>query len=338
MRKVLRFLGASVVAVAAAGSIPSVTNAEPAGTLACAPQNLRYCAAVVGELLDTTLAELHPTQPSLGYDEVYYRLGRYTMGKETPSKLFDDWCAANGQKGVQSAAVGATASDRNSFTCITPLGSETPATITPMKTAVVGPGGQLYLTDGHHTLTSFWEVPGGGPGTHIRLRITGNLSAVNANEFWTTMAANGWTWLKDVDGNPIAPDRLPENLGLSRFDNDIYRGVLYFLRDIGFEQDDNSPAFQEFYWGQWLRAQPDPGVQPANFNLTDLPSYLDLVRNIGSAIVTLPDNAQIAGGLDAERLGRLDEFGQEAFATLSEPYSAAKPGKLAYSLRYKNSR
>jgi len=29
-----------------------------------------------------------------------------------------------------------------------------------MKTAVVGPGGQLYLTDGHHTLTSFWEVQG----------------------------------------------------------------------------------------------------------------------------------------------------------------------------------
>ena len=33
----------------------------------CAPENQRYCAAAVGDLLDVTLADLRPTQPSLGY-------------------------------------------------------------------------------------------------------------------------------------------------------------------------------------------------------------------------------------------------------------------------------
>src|SRR6185369_18058315 len=36
------------------------------------------CAAQPGDLINVQLDELHPTQPSLGYDEVYYKLGRYT--------------------------------------------------------------------------------------------------------------------------------------------------------------------------------------------------------------------------------------------------------------------
>src|SRR5689334_12002229 len=33
------------------------------------------CAAKAGDLIDVRLDELHATQPSLGYDEVYYKLG-----------------------------------------------------------------------------------------------------------------------------------------------------------------------------------------------------------------------------------------------------------------------
>ena len=32
--------------------------------------------------LDVRIGDVHATQPSLGYDEVYYKLGRYTLGKD----------------------------------------------------------------------------------------------------------------------------------------------------------------------------------------------------------------------------------------------------------------
>lgn len=41
----------------------------PATAPTCPPQNERYCAAAIGDL-DVRLADLKPTQPSLGYDEV----------------------------------------------------------------------------------------------------------------------------------------------------------------------------------------------------------------------------------------------------------------------------
>jgi len=116
-----------LVAVIAAGCGAGSTeqsgtsSAEQAGGLPCADGNQRNCAAAVGDLLDVTLNELHPTQPSLGYGEVFYRLGRYTMGPDPADQLFDAWCAANGQEGLQSAEPGANLADPASFTCTVPL-------------------------------------------------------------------------------------------------------------------------------------------------------------------------------------------------------------------------
>ncbi len=310
-------------------------TAEQAPAVPCAPGNDRYCAAAEGDLLDVTLDLLHPTQPSLGYDEVYARLGRYTIGKDAQTQLFDAWCVANGQKGVQSVTPAATISDRASFTCSVPVGSETAETTEAMKTAVIGPGGQVYLTDGHHTLTSFWEVAGGGSNTHVRLKITGNLSTLPHDAFWREMQSRGWTWLRDADGKTIAPETLPKNLGLKQFANDQYRGVLYFARDIGYSQSDDSPAFQEFYWGHWLRTQSDPSLDPNNFVLTDFSSYLTLVGNVAKAMVALPADDKITDTLDAHALGRLDTFGEKAFEALAQPLSSPKPGKLAIALEYK---
>lgn len=312
------------------------TRAEdkPAAT-ACTQSNQQYCAAAVGDLLDVTLADLRPTQPALGYDEVYYRLGRYTLGAGAQDQLLDQWCAANGQSGLKSANPGATVTDPASFTCALAVGSETVESKVPMKTAVIGPGGQPYLTDGHHTLTSFWEAPGAGPDTHVRLRITANLKDATPEAFWSEMQSQGWTWLKDANGKTITPEQLPAGLGLKQFANDKYRGVLFFVRDIGYSQDDSSPAFQEFYWGQWLRSQTEPGLRPANFTLTDLTSYQSLIRNVGQSLVALNDATEIANGQNAKSLGKLASFGQKAFDALSAPIDSEKPGKLTYAIAYK---
>ncbi len=327
-------LTGAILALAGATACGAHHGAQTAGPQ-CLSLNAQYCKAATGDLLDVTLGDLRPTQPSLGYDEVYYRLGRYTLGPDAKNQLLDAWCATNGQKGLKSAKPGSTVADPASFTCEVPTGSETAEATAEMKTGVIGPGGQVYLTDGHHTLTSFWEAPGGGPGTHIRLKISANLSKLDPDAFWQEMKTRGWAWLQDINGKPVDPQHLPASLGLKQFANDQYRGVLYFVRDIGYEQEDNSPAFQEFYWGQWLRTQADPSLRPENFTLTEMPSYLTLVGNIAKAIVALPGNMEVANSRNADELGKLKEFGEKAFEALSQPIDAPKPGKLVLAITYK---
>ena len=76
-----------------------------------------YLCAKEGDLLDVRIGDVHATQPSLGYDEVYYKLGRYTLGKDTINKKFDDWCEANGQIQAATATAASTLKDPSSFTC-----------------------------------------------------------------------------------------------------------------------------------------------------------------------------------------------------------------------------
>ena len=326
----------SVTLVTLSGCATATRTEERPAAAPCSGPNERYCSAASGDLLELSLGELRPTQPSLGYDEVYYRLGRYTLGPDGTEQLLDQWCATNGQEALGEAQTGAKISDPTSFSCAVAVGSETDETKAPMKTVVIGPGGQPYLTDGHHTLTSFWEAPGGGPDTRVRLKVAGNLSTLAPEVFWNEMRDRGWTWLQDAEGNPVEPEALPKSLGLKQFANDQYREVLYFARDVGYEQDDNSPAFQEFYWGDWLRSQPDPSLRPAGTDLNELTPYLGLVQRIGEAIVALPPGAAIDAGRTAEQLGRMEQFGQKAFDALPQPIDSPKPGKLAYAIAYKD--
>jgi len=67
-----------------------------------------YLCATAGDLVDVRIGDVHATQPSLGYDEVYYKLGRYSLGKDAINKKYDDWCEANGQEAASTAQAGAS--------------------------------------------------------------------------------------------------------------------------------------------------------------------------------------------------------------------------------------
>ncbi|MFE3290487.1 ParB/Srx family N-terminal domain-containing protein [Rhodococcus sp. NPDC059234] len=295
----------------------------------------RYRCAQTGDLLDVRIGDVHATQPSLGYDEVFYKLGRYTLGKDTINKKFDDWCEANGQVKAVSVTPAAKIADPGSFTCELPVGKETPDSIAPMKTAVVGPAGKLYLTDGHHTLTSFFETE--GPNVHVRLRILGNLSGLSVKDFWAEMQKNGWVWNRDVNGKTVAVDTLPDGVGLANFADDKYRSLMYFARDIGFTA--GTIPFQEFYWGAWLRDK--DAADLSGWNQRDLASYLDTVKKVTKAQTALPAGTVVDSGFTAGQLGALPQWNdgktedKGEFAKLSKPYSDAKPGKIAYALEYK---
>ncbi|MEV6773335.1 ParB/Srx family N-terminal domain-containing protein [Nocardia sp. NPDC051030] len=305
------------------------------GLLQTGSSGTSYACAATGDLLDVRIGDVLATQPSLGYDEVYYKLGRYTLGKDEINKKFDDWCEANGQVSAATVKPDARLSDSTSFTCKVALGQETAESTAAMKTVVIGPGGKPYLTDGHHTLTSFLETPDGGADMHVRLKVLGNLSSLSDTAFWDQMKANGWTWLEDVNGNAVSPDQLPKSLGLANFADDKFRSMMYFTRDIGYKVGDL--PFQEFFWGDWMRVNNVGG----DWNRNDFTAYLNTVETVSKAQVAVGPDTVVAEGKTAKELGVLAAWndGKAAdkgeFGKLALPYSDAKPGKVAYAVEYR---
>ena len=82
-----------------------------------------------------------------------YKLGRYQFDRE---KMFDEVCEANGQKGVENISVNASPNNPSSFTCQLTVGKRKQ----DMKTVVIAPDGDYYLTDGHHTFNVFYGNAG----------------------------------------------------------------------------------------------------------------------------------------------------------------------------------
>ncbi len=290
-----------------------------------------YLCAKPGDIVDVRIGDVHPTQPSLGYDEVYYKLGRYTLGKDTINKKFADWCEASGLLDAVAAQPDARLDDPSSFTCALQPGQETAASRALMKTVVIGAGGSLWLTDGHHTLTSFAEMPDGGMDAHVRLLVAGNLSRLTRQDFWTAMKANKRVWLEDPAGQPVGVNKLPNTVGLANFANDPGRSLLYFARDIGYSA--GTVPFQEFYWGAWLRTTTP--VDLSGWNPDDAASYLDAVTRTAYAQVALAKDGQVYGGFSAADLGALPAVNTKELAKLAKPLSDAKPGKIAYMEAYK---
>ncbi|MET8055381.1 ParB/Srx family N-terminal domain-containing protein [Streptomyces microflavus] len=335
-------LAAGTVVVGASTGAVAAGPGGAGGAGACAGSGpLPSSCAQPGDLIGVTLGELHPTQAVLGFDQVFYKLGRYGSDRDEAAggfnKRFDDWCETNGQGEAASVSPSARLDAPASFSCTVPLGQETAKSIAPMKTAVIGPGGKLYLTDGHHTLTSFLEGPDGSTRLPIRLRVTDNFSSLSTTAFWQRMTAEKKVWLRDENNKPLGVDQLPDRLGITNFRDDPYRSLVYFTRDIGYEVPDGATEFLEFSWGSWLRGEHDA----AAYDLTSPGPYLDLVRSASKSMAALAPDAVVDDGKTAAQLGRIAEWnggkketGGE-FAKLGKPLTDPKPGKLAEALDYK---
>ena len=94
----LALLGAGTLVSTPAVAAPLACGGISTGSFSGSAGGSEYLCAKEGDLLDVRIGDVHATQPSLGYDEVYYKLGRYTLGKDTINKKFDDWCEANGHE------------------------------------------------------------------------------------------------------------------------------------------------------------------------------------------------------------------------------------------------
>ena len=298
-------------------------------------------ATVVGSaahprILQVRLDELHPTQPAIGYDQVYYKLGRYAAEEKhiadiARPKKFADLCEANGQGDVlpDTANVpGATlAAPPASYRCKAAVGSR-PG---DMKTVVIGPRGVVYLTDGHHTFSTFWETDGGrNHQLQVWVKVSDNFSALDEAAFWTRMRAQNKVWLKNGRNQAITPQQLPPAIGLASLGDDPYRSLVYFTREIGYEPPEHATEFLEFYWADWLRGM--PALDLARVDLRDPVAYANAILLAAQAMAALRPGDIVSGGKSARELGALREVNREAFDELIDD-----KGKLRHAIAYKKS-
>jgi fibronectin-binding autotransporter adhesin len=100
-----------------------------------------------------------------------------------------------------------------------------------IEPVVIGPGGVLYLTDGHHTFTALEDSSYGASDPDVYVNVIANFSNLTTAQFWATMEADDLLLpLNDgvpevVNLNTGAP--IPTNLqGLNE---DVYRGLEYSI-------------------------------------------------------------------------------------------------------------
>ncbi|MGK5061176.1 ParB-like protein [Janthinobacterium sp. LB3P112] len=284
--------------------------------------------------LQVSLDELHPTQPAIGYDQVYYKLGRYgaedlVMAKTNKPKKFAELCEANGQDDVVSKTAnvaGATLiNPPATFQCKAAVGTR-PG---DMKTVVIGPNGTLYLTDGHHTFSAFRDADNGqNHQLKVWVKVTDNFSKLNEYDFWAQMKKVNKVWLKDGDNKAIATSQLPASIGLKSLGNDPYRSLVYFTRDAGYVVPSAATEFLEFYWADWLRTQ--AGIDLAKTDTRDVTSYMATIKSASTAMAGLKANDIVSRGVTAQTLGWTGVFNQAALDDLVKP-----AGKLSYAVGYK---
>ncbi len=268
-------------------------------------RNPAYLAAKPGDVIKVRIEELRPTQAAIGYDQIYYKLGRWQGDFSRPTwaanavnqldylnrtvgKKFSDYCEDMGGTTAQAfttvaQAQAARLDKPDTFNCTAAPGSDP----TNLKTVVVGWDGNLYLTDGHHTFSSLREIFDGGPKLPVWVKVDANYSGIGtASAFWQRMVDERKAWLRDGQNQPITVDQLPSRLGIANaqeaggMQEDRYRSLVYFTRDIAYSNG-NLPEFAEFLWGDWLRRQVAGG------QLAGLETYAMVAPSTPAQILTV---------------------------------------------------
>ena len=258
-----------------------------------------------GQVIEVALEQLHPTQAVVGFDQIYYSLGLFA---DKPAKAFDEYCETNGQGEADQVPKNAELLRPDSFTCKHPVGTYPQ----DMKTVVVGPGGQLYLTDGHHSFTTLWETPGAGPRLKMWVKVTDDFSSSpNLATFWQRMEAARKVWLKDNRGQALPAEQLPAHLGFKNLQDDTFRSLVYFTRKAAYGKPNEgaiAPEFLEFYWGNWLRTQIDLG----QYNLNKKGGYKGAIEAVAKRMVSLAPGAMVGdSGFTARQLGGMTQLDRD---------------------------
>lgn len=114
---------------------------------------------------------------------------------------------------------------------------------------VVGPGGKLYITDGHHLGRALFEMG----REDMSGEIIADFSDFTTEEFWTRMKASGWLFLYDENGlGPLDPSLLPETM--SGLHDDAYRSLASAVRGAG-GYDSTGVYYADNIWANFFRSR-----------------------------------------------------------------------------------
>lgn len=241
-------------------------------------------------------ADLRPTQPSIGDQQVNYKIASYALN---PKKMYADYCEDNGAEGVASFTEKSSLLDLNSFKCLEPYGSK----VNDLKTAVIGPDKQYYLTDGHHLVSMLNKISGGD--TPVFIRVTDDKSTMGSMKaFWDFLAENNLTWLKDAQFKPVNYQSLPQTVSAASLQNDRYRSMMYFLRDVSYKKpkSTNIPFF-EFYLAEWLNKK----VPIDSLKLDTREDYYNSLQKVADAMLSAPAD-EVVVELEGKKL-TVSDFG-----------------------------
>ncbi|WP_233238335.1 ParB/Srx family N-terminal domain-containing protein [Bordetella sp. LUAb4] len=317
-------------------------------------RNQAYLKAKAGDIIQVRIEELHPTQDAIGYDQIYYKLGRWQGDFDRPTwagnvanqldylnrtvgKKFDDYCEDMGMSeraadfATIAEAQAARLDDPKTFTCADAPGTHADI----LKTVVVGWDGNLYLTDGHHTFSALREIADGGPTLPVWVKVDANNSDVgSASAFWTRMVDEKKAWLRDGNNQPVTVDQLPTRVGLPHdgepggMSEDKYRSLVYFTRDIAYSNG-NLPEFAEFQWGDWLRGQVSVGnLQPLTNYRTAAPNTLTQILAVSKLNGTLTPTDSNDSYAAAVRDASLKMAALADNAVVSGSVTAAQLGRI----------
>jgi len=256
------------------------------------------------------VSQIHPTQPAIGYDEVKLKIAEL---KQDRKKLFDEFCKNNGAGKVASFDAKSDITVAKSFQCADAWGSH----LAEVKSAVLAPDHQVYLTDGHHTISVFRDFSGDKDFPYY-VRITDDLSKLpNMQAFWETMQQKNLAWLNDPQGKAVKPEDLPKQVGMKYMPNDDYRSVVYFLRGVAYKKMDDAPPFLEFYLGSWLRTHA-PAKTDALKTEAGYAAYLSEAAQALTAADGTQHATEDAKSPTLEQLGKLDSVKSKKLKKLTK--------------------
>lgn len=112
--------------------------------------------------------------------------------------------------------------------------------------AVLGPGGQLYITDHHHLGRAALDA---GVTTGYFM-VEADLSQHSQDDFWKAMDQNLWVHPLDEHGVRHYYASIPKHL--EKLVDDPYRSLAGYVRDAG-GYDKTPTAFAEFVWADFFR-------------------------------------------------------------------------------------
>ncbi len=133
-----------------------------------------------------------------------------------------------------------------------------------VEPVVIGPNGQLYQTDGHHTFVGLEQSIYGASNPTVYVQVIANYSNLTPAQFANAMAQATQLYPFDngvqkpvtqVGSNLISP--IPTSLaGLT---NDPYRGLEYSVlknKEAGGVGHDKTPGYTDFMWADLYRTAP----------------------------------------------------------------------------------